>query len=66
MSDVEAPSSLASEDCDGILSQKDFPSEPLTNGFYWRAPWNDVYVYDVRWQSYTENVDALSADDLQV
>jgi len=41
-------------------------SEPLKNGFYWRAPWNDVYVYDVRWQSYTENVDALSADDLQV
>jgi len=41
-------------------------SKPLTNGFYWRAPWNDVYVYDVRWQSYAENVDALSADDLQV
>ena len=41
-------------------------SEPLKNGFYWRAPWNDIYVYDVRWQSYTENVDALSADDLQV
>jgi regulator of protease activity HflC (stomatin/prohibitin superfamily) len=41
-------------------------SEPLTAGFYWRAPWNDVYVYDVRWQSYTENVDALSSDDLVV
>ena len=41
-------------------------SQPLKNGFYWRAPWNDVYVYDVKWQSYTENVDALSADDLQV
>ena len=41
-------------------------SQPLKNGFYWRAPWNDIYVYDVRWQSYTENVDALSADDLQV
>lgn len=41
-------------------------TQPLTNGFYWRAPWNDVYVYDVKWQSYTENVDALSADDLQV
>lgn len=41
-------------------------SQPLSNGFYWRAPWNDVYVYDVKWQSYTENVDALSADDLQV
>jgi len=41
-------------------------SEPLPAGFYWRAPWNDVYVYDVKWQSFTENVDALSADDLQV
>jgi regulator of protease activity HflC (stomatin/prohibitin superfamily) len=41
-------------------------AQPLKNGFYWRAPWNDVYVYDVKWQSYTETVDALSADDLQV
>lgn len=41
-------------------------TEPLKDGFYWRAPWNSVYLYDVRWQSYTENVDALSADDLQV
>ena len=41
-------------------------SEPLKAGFYWRAPWNDVYVYDVRWQSYVETVDALSSDDLLV
>ncbi len=41
-------------------------TEPLKDGFYWRAPWNDVYLYDVRWQSFTEGVDALSADDLQV
>ncbi len=41
-------------------------SQPLKDGFYWRAAWNDVYVYDVRWQSFTENIDALSADDLQV
>jgi regulator of protease activity HflC (stomatin/prohibitin superfamily) len=40
--------------------------EPLKDGFYWRAPWNDVFVYDVRWQSHTEDIDALSADDLQV
>jgi regulator of protease activity HflC (stomatin/prohibitin superfamily) len=40
--------------------------EPLKDGFYWTAPWNDVYRYDVRWQSYSENVDAWSADDLQV
>jgi regulator of protease activity HflC (stomatin/prohibitin superfamily) len=41
-------------------------NETLKSGFYWRAPWNDVFLYDVRWQSYTESVDALSADDLLV
>jgi len=40
--------------------------EPLRDGFYWRAPWNDVYEYDVRYQSFTEKVDALTADDLSV
>lgn len=41
-------------------------TETLKSGFYWRAPWNDIYVYDVRLQSYTEMVDALSSDDLLV
>ncbi len=41
-------------------------TQPLKDGFYWRAPWNSVYLYDVKSQSYTESVDALSADDLQV
>lgn len=40
--------------------------EPLKDGFYWRAPWNDVYSYDVRWKSYTERVEALTSDDLLV
>ncbi|MCA9472253.1 MAG: prohibitin family protein [Nitrospirales bacterium] len=40
--------------------------EPLKDGFYWRAPWNDIYVYPVQWGSYNEKVDALSSDDLQV
>ncbi len=40
--------------------------EPLRDGFYWRAPWNDVYEYDVRYQSFTEKIDALTADDLSV
>jgi regulator of protease activity HflC (stomatin/prohibitin superfamily) len=40
--------------------------ETLKDGFYWQAPWNSVYRYDVRWQSHTEDIDALSADDLQV
>ena len=41
-------------------------TETLKSGFYWRAPWNDIYVYDIRLQSYTETVDALSSDDLLV
>jgi regulator of protease activity HflC (stomatin/prohibitin superfamily) len=41
-------------------------NQPLKDGYYWRAPWNDVYLYDIRWQSFTEDIDALSADDLQV
>ncbi|MBA3613165.1 MAG: prohibitin family protein [Nitrospirales bacterium] len=41
-------------------------NEPLQNGFYWRAFWNDIYVYPVQWGSFTEEVDALSSDDLQV
>ena len=41
-------------------------TETLKSGFYWRAPWNDVFLYDIRWQSYTESVDALSSDDLLV
>ena len=41
-------------------------NQTLKSGFYWRAPWNDVFTYDVRWQSYAETVDALSSDDLLV
>jgi regulator of protease activity HflC (stomatin/prohibitin superfamily) len=40
--------------------------ESLKNGFYWRAPWNDVFQYDVRYQSFSEKLDALTADDLSV
>lgn len=41
-------------------------TDTLKTGFYWRAPWNDIFIYDVRWQSHTETVDALSSDDLLV
>ena len=41
-------------------------TDTLKTGFYWRAPWNNIFVYDVRWQRYTETVDALSSDDLLV
>jgi len=40
--------------------------EPLREGFYWRAPWNDVLVFDTRLKSFKEKVDALTADDLPV
>ena len=51
----------------GLLWQSDgLKKEPLKDGVYWTAPWNDVYRYDVRWQSYPENVDAWSSDDVQV
>lgn len=40
--------------------------EPLSAGFHFNAPWNSVFVYNVKWQSFTEKVDALSADDLPV
>lgn len=35
-------------------------------GFYWLWPWNDMVTYDVTWQSRTENLDILTADDLHV
>lgn len=41
-------------------------TETLKTGFYWQAPWNNIFVYDIKWQSYTETVDALSSDDLLV
>ena len=41
-------------------------TETLKSGFYWRAPWNQIYLYDVQLRSYTETVDALSSDDLLV
>jgi len=40
--------------------------ESLKEGLFWRAPWNDVFVYDTRYKSFKEKVDALTADDLPV
>ena len=40
--------------------------EPLKEGIFWRAPWNDVFVYDTRWKTFKEKVDVLTADDLPV
>jgi len=37
-----------------------------SEGLYWRWPWNSVQVYDVTWQSKSEPVEILTADDLHV
>lgn len=44
----------------------DLSTEPLKSGFYWRAPWNQIHLYNVRWRSYTETINALSSDDLPI
>ena len=40
--------------------------EVKPEGFYWQWPWNDIVAYDVQWQSQTESLDILTADDLHV
>ena len=46
-----------------MLRSSGLDKEPLKDGSYWKAPWNDIYFYNVRWQNYAEKVDAWSADD---
>ncbi len=41
-------------------------NETLKSGFYWRAPWSRIYVYNVKWRSYVEAAEALSLDGLPV
>lgn len=41
-------------------------TETLKSGYYWRAPWNQIQLYNVQWRSYTQTVDALSSDHLPV
>lgn len=41
-------------------------TQPLKSGFYWRAPWSQIYLYNVQWRSYTETIEALSSDHLPV
>ncbi|MDF0664545.1 MAG: prohibitin family protein [Nitrospira sp.] len=41
-------------------------TQPLKSGFYWRAPWSQIYLYNVQWHSYTETIEALSSDHLPV
>jgi len=39
---------------------------PKSEGLYWRWPWNSVQIYDVTWQSRSEPIEILTADDLHV
>ena len=41
-------------------------SAAKSEGIYWRWPWNDVKIYDVTWQSKSEPIEILTADDLHV
>lgn len=40
--------------------------EVKPEGFYWQWPWNGIIAYDIQWQSQTETVNILTADDLHV
>lgn len=35
-------------------------------GFYWQLPWNSIVAYDVTWQSKSEDVEILTADNLHI
>ena len=49
-----------------ILGASGLSKEPLKDGSHFKAPWNEVYFYDVRWQNYAEKIDAWSMDDVQL
>lgn len=36
------------------------------DGIVWHWPWNNVIEYEVQWNSYSEDVDLLTADDLHM
>ena len=40
--------------------------QPLREGFYMHMPWNDVITISYRWQSFSEQVPALTRDDLHI
>lgn len=40
--------------------------DTLRSGVYWRAPWNQINEYNVRWRRHSETVEALSSDKLPI
>jgi len=49
-----------------VLDEPALQTELRREGFYFQWPWNTIIKYDVTWQSRTEKVDVLTADDLHV
>lgn len=47
-----------------MFSSSGLEKHPLKDGSYLKMPWNDLYLHDVRWQNYREEVDAWSVDDV--
>lgn len=49
---------------------KPFSSEPkaqlVSEGTYYVAPWNSMYVYSLRWQTRSENADVQTSDKLHL
>jgi len=49
-----------------VLDKPALQREVRPEGFYFQWPWNTIVKYDVTWQSRTERVHVLTADDLHV
>ena len=49
-----------------VLREPALKTKPLPEGFYFQWPWNSMVAYDVTWQSKSERVEVLTADDLHV
>lgn len=48
------------------LSGEGLRPEPLTEGFHWHMPWNDILTYSIQWQSFREKIECLTEDDLHI
>ncbi len=41
-------------------------AEPMTSGFHFKAPWDDVYQYEIRQQEIFEHLEVLSSNLLKI
>lgn len=49
-----------------VLHKEGLKEKVRPEGFYWQLPWNKMVTYDVTWQSNTEAIEILTADDLHI